>query len=80
MSAVYSSYRDVSGILTPGMAWVVLLFAPLSGIFAAGGVALLGAWVLANSLPNRLGQTGSQRQARPAPVTEPFVPMKAQQH
>jgi MFS transporter, ACDE family, multidrug resistance protein len=80
MSAVYSSYRDVSGILTPGMAWVVLLFAPLAGIFAAGGVALLGAWVLANSLPSRLGQTGAQRHARPAPVTPSFVPMKAQQN
>ena len=24
MSAVYSSYRDVSGIVTPGIAWIIL--------------------------------------------------------
>lgn len=30
MSAIYSSFRDVSGIMTPGAAWLVLLFAPLS--------------------------------------------------
>ena len=28
MSAIYSSFRDVSGIITPGAAWVVLLFFP----------------------------------------------------
>ena len=39
MSAIYASYRDVSGILTPGAAWLVLLFTPLAGIFAAGAVA-----------------------------------------
>ena len=31
MAAVYSSFRDVSGILTPGVAWLVLLVAPASG-------------------------------------------------
>lgn len=55
MSAVYSSYRDVSGILTPGAAWLVLLVAPLSGVFAVGGAALLGCWALAGRLHPRLG-------------------------
>ena len=32
MSAVYASFRDVSGILTPGAAWAVLLVAPLPEI------------------------------------------------
>ncbi|MFE3836664.1 hypothetical protein [Pseudogemmobacter sonorensis] len=31
MSAVYSSFRDVSGIMTPGAAWLVLFVAPLPG-------------------------------------------------
>jgi hypothetical protein len=61
MSAVYSSFRDVSGIATPGLAWLVLLVAPLSGIFAAAGVASLIAWRLAGKLHPRLGR------ARPAP-------------
>lgn len=70
MSAVYSSFRDVSGILTPGVAWLVLLVAPLAAIFGAGATALLGAWALSGTLPNRLGKTGS----RPAPIPEPIDP------
>lgn len=56
MSAIYSTYRDVSGIVTPGAAWLVLLFLPLSGVFAAGGAGLLCTWVLARKLHPRLGQ------------------------
>ncbi len=56
MSAIYASYRDVSGILTPGISWLVLLVAPMPGIFAAGGLALLGAWGLARNLHPRLGR------------------------
>ncbi len=55
MSAVYSSFRDVSGILTPGAAWLVLLVAPLPGIFVAAGAALAGCWVIAGRLHPRLG-------------------------
>lgn len=56
MSAIYSSYRDVSGILTPGIAWVVLLAAPISAIFAAAGSACFVAWVIAGRLHPRLGE------------------------
>lgn len=56
MSAIYASFRDVSGILTPGAAWLVLLVAPLSGVFAAGGAGLLCAWALASRLHPRLGR------------------------
>lgn len=55
MSAVYSSFRDVSGILTPGAAWLVLWVAPLPGIFIAAGVGLLSAWGIAGRLHPRLG-------------------------
>ena len=57
MSAIYSSYRDISGIITPGAAWLVLLFSPLSGVFVAGGAGLVGAWLLASKLHPRLGQS-----------------------
>lgn len=63
MSAVYSSYRDVSGILTPGVAWVILLAAPISGIFAAAGAASLLAWGIAGRLHPRLGDS----RIRPVP-------------
>ncbi|WP_333712321.1 MFS transporter [Yoonia sp.] len=55
MSAIYSSFRDVSGIVTPGVAWLVLLVAPLSGVFIAGGAGLLATLGLAARLHPRLG-------------------------
>ena len=71
MSAIYSSYRDVSGILTPGAAWLVLLAAPLSGIFVAGGTGLLAMWALSGTLHPRLGQ------ARPVRMqSDPLLPTR----
>lgn len=64
MSAVYSSFRDVSGILTPGAAWVLLLFLPLSAVFALVGSGLLVAWGIAGRLHPRLG---TARAFRPLP-------------
>jgi hypothetical protein len=55
MSAVYSSFRDVSSILTPGAAWLVLWVAPLPGIFVAAGAGLLASWAVAGRLHPRLG-------------------------
>ena len=56
MSAIYASFRDVSGIVTPGAAWLVLLVAPLSGVFVAGGASLVATWGLAGKLHPRLGR------------------------
>ena len=56
MAAVYSSFRDVSGIMTPAVAGVVLLFSPVAGVFAAVGVAMFGAYLIAGSLHPRLGE------------------------
>lgn len=55
MSAVYSSFRDVSSIVTPGMAWLVLWVAPLPGIFIAAGAGLVASWAVAGRLHPRLG-------------------------
>jgi hypothetical protein len=57
MSAVYSSFRDVSGILTPAAAWVVLVpfGAPLAAFFAVTGAGMLGAYAVASRLHPRLG-------------------------
>ena len=65
MSAVYSSFRDVSGIVTPGVAWVVLLAAPLWGVFIACGAGLWAAWGIAGRLHPRLGRS---RIAAPEPL------------
>lgn len=61
MSAVYSSFRDVSGIVTPALVWLVLQFSPVAGVFAAVGLALLAAWVLAGRLHPQLGVPAAQR-------------------
>lgn len=55
MAAVYSTYRDVSGFVTPGVAWLVLLAAPVTGVFAACGIALAGCWGLAARVHPKLG-------------------------
>ncbi|MBL9051401.1 MAG: MFS transporter [Tabrizicola sp.] len=64
MSAVYSSFRDVSSILTPGAAWLVLWVAPLPGIFVAAGLGLLASWSVAGRMHPRLG---IQRPSRGGP-------------
>ena len=69
MSAIYSSYRDVSGILTPGVASLVLLVTPVAGVFAVGGLALFGAWAIAARLHPRLGRPRISLQ--PGSLAEP---------
>jgi MFS transporter, ACDE family, multidrug resistance protein len=55
MSAVYSSFRDVSGIVAPGIATVVLLIAPVHALFGVAGLGLFAAWGIAGRIPPRLG-------------------------
>ena len=57
MSAVYATYRDVSGIIAPGVARLTLLFAPLAAVFIATAAGLFATAVLANRLHPRLGKT-----------------------
>ncbi len=61
MAAVYSSFRDVSGIATPGIAWLVLLVLPLAGVFGAIGLMLFGAWGLAGRQHPQIGTRASER-------------------
>jgi MFS family permease len=58
MSSVYSTYRDVSGVITPGLARLVLLVAPLPGVFAAMAIGLFAAAGLATTIHPRLGAKG----------------------
>lgn len=67
MSAVYSSFRDVSGIISPALAWAVLQFGSVATMFAAAGVVLLLAWGLSGKLHPQLGVPGALRvRAKPA--------------
>ncbi len=72
MSAVYSSYRDASNILSPGVAWLMLLIFPLPSVFAAIGAGLLGCYVIAGRLHPRLGR---QRLKPVATVLPPLADM-----
>jgi hypothetical protein len=66
MAAVYSSFRDVSGILTPGVAWLVLLVAPVAGVFVAAGAGMGLAAAIAGRLHPRLGADRPTQGARDA--------------
>jgi hypothetical protein len=66
MAAVYSSFRDVSGILTPAVAGAVLAVAPVAAVFAACGGGMWVAWWIAGSLHPRLGRPHAAAPAAPA--------------
>lgn len=72
MSAVYSSFRDISGIVAPGAAWLVLAVLPLGAVFMAAGGGLIGAWALAGRLNPKLGSARVPRaqasQTAPPPL------------
>lgn len=55
MSAIYSSFRDVSSVVTPGMAWAVLAVGPTAAIFTATGALMGLAFTVAGKLHPRLG-------------------------
>lgn len=56
MSAIYTSFRDVSGILTPGVAWIVLtLTGSIPVVFLATALAMALMALLAGRLHPRLG-------------------------
>ncbi len=61
MAAVYSSFRDVSGILSPLVGGAILLVAPVAVAFAACGAAMAAAWAVAGTVHPRLGRTGAAR-------------------
>ena len=56
MAAVYSSFRDVSGILTPLVGGAILLVAPVAASFAACGAGMAAAWAVAGTVHPRLGR------------------------
>ncbi|WP_210529120.1 MFS transporter [Rubellimicrobium arenae] len=57
MSAIYSSFRDVSGIVSPAVGGLVLLVAPLASTFAVCGAGMAAAWAVAGRVHPRLGRT-----------------------
>ena len=54
MTAVFVSYRDVAQLAPPGVFALLLLFMPLSSVFAASGVAMLALASLTRYIPRRL--------------------------
>ncbi|MFN4102271.1 MAG: MFS transporter [Pararhodobacter sp.] len=64
MAAVYSSFRDVSGIMTPGIGALILLVAPIQGVFAAVGLGLGAMYLLAGRLHPMLGVAPAARGRR----------------
>ena len=71
MAAVYSSFRDVSGIVTPAVAGMVLAVAPVAAVFAACGGAMWIAYTVAGSLHPRLGRPRSPETAEAEEMNPP---------
>ena len=69
MSAVYSTYRDVSSVLTPGVASLVLILAPLPAVFGVTAASLFGCVLVAGKLHPRLGSARFQP-FEPNPLVE----------
>lgn len=63
MSAVYSTFRDVSNVAAPGAAAVVLTLGPLWSVFALASGAFAGTALLAARLHPRLGQPKKHKMA-----------------
>ncbi len=55
MSAVYSTFRDVSNVVTPAIGSLILLYLPLGGVFVTLGAMFAATSLLAKSLPAQLG-------------------------
>jgi ACDE family multidrug resistance protein len=70
MSAVYSTYRDVSGVLTPGAASLLLIVAPLQMMFGLTAISLFTCGWLATRLHPRLGRKRRSTNALAPPITE----------
>jgi hypothetical protein len=54
MTTVFISYRDVAQLAPPGVFALLLAFLPLSSVFAASGLAMLGLAALTRYIPRRL--------------------------
>jgi hypothetical protein len=55
MAAVYSSFRDVSGIVSPLVGGAILMVAPVAAVFGACGLGMAAAWAVAGTVHPRLG-------------------------
>ena len=55
MASIYSTYRDASSVLTPGMASLVLMVAPLKAVFGVTAASLFACVLIAGKLHPRLG-------------------------
>jgi len=56
MAAIYATFRDVSAVLSPAFARLILAFAPLAAVFGACGLALFACALLSRRLHPRLGK------------------------
>ena len=55
MSTAYSTYRDVSSVITPGTTSLALMLAPLKAVFGVTVASFLGCVLVVRKLHPRLG-------------------------
>ncbi len=54
MTSVFSTWREMSFVVTPGLATLILIFTDISGLFVILGVALFIAGLLTRTMPIRV--------------------------
>ena len=54
MTSVFSTWREMSFVVTPGLATLILLFTDISGLFLILGIALVGAGFFTRTMPIRV--------------------------
>ncbi len=54
MTTVFSTWRELSFTLTPGIAYIVLIFLPVHGLFLVLGCAFLATGAVASTIPVRI--------------------------
>ena len=55
MTTVFSTWREFSFVMTPGLSAVLLIFLPLQGLFLALGLVFIGTGTVMKKLPKRVG-------------------------
>jgi hypothetical protein len=54
MTSVFSTWREMSFVVTPGLATLILIFTDISGLFVILGIALFIAGLLTRTMPIRV--------------------------
>lgn len=71
MTAVFSTWREISFLVAPALAAIVLAFAEFQLLYLVVSILMVAGSVITTGLPRRLGQEATHRSARRQLAAEP---------